>query len=294
MEQEVFEFVFARMENPGPYLTGANGTATGSCPTGINYPAFYDPFPNHRRIRDPAHRLALFRHHRPGHEPPAGTPELRLQLKLPVLLGGYRARVKDAATSYEVEMEYLLGAVREIARFKGPGVECHIDSPGEPLMYRRLPGAGGGLEGDRGSDCHLAPDQWHPARPEIIAALESAGLDRINLSLHALDPRSQRCLPGLTGSISTSSRSPHGRLPEQDRPFDRPGLYPGDQRCRDPETDPVCAGDRGRQTVPAPRHPEVRALPVRQVAQRSESPELVAVLQPEPPAMGEGVRDPET
>ena len=43
------------------------------------------------------------------------------------------------ATSYEVEMEYLLGAVQEIARFKGPGVECHIDSPGEPLMYRRLP-----------------------------------------------------------------------------------------------------------------------------------------------------------
>jgi len=30
-------------------------------------------------------------------------------------------------------------AVREIAQFKGPGVECHIDSPGEPLMYARLP-----------------------------------------------------------------------------------------------------------------------------------------------------------
>ena len=46
---------------------------------------------------------------------------------------------KTRATSYEVEMEYLLGAVQEIARFKGHGVECHIDSPGEPLMYRRLP-----------------------------------------------------------------------------------------------------------------------------------------------------------
>jgi uncharacterized Fe-S cluster-containing radical SAM superfamily enzyme len=43
------------------------------------------------------------------------------------------------ATSYEVEMDYLLEAVEENARFKGPGVECHIDSPGEPLMYRSLP-----------------------------------------------------------------------------------------------------------------------------------------------------------
>jgi len=43
------------------------------------------------------------------------------------------------ATSYEVEMEYLVEAVQEIAGFKGPGVECHIDSPGEPMMYSRLP-----------------------------------------------------------------------------------------------------------------------------------------------------------
>ena len=43
------------------------------------------------------------------------------------------------ATSYEVEMEYLAEAVGEIARFKGTGVECHIDSPGEPVMYPHLP-----------------------------------------------------------------------------------------------------------------------------------------------------------
>ena len=34
------------------------------------------------------------------------------------------------ATSYEVEMEYLVEAVEEIARFKGAGVECHIDLAG--------------------------------------------------------------------------------------------------------------------------------------------------------------------
>ena len=46
---------------------------------------------------------------------------------------------KTRATSYEVDLEYLLSAVEEIAPFKGAGVECHIDSPGEPLMYSRLP-----------------------------------------------------------------------------------------------------------------------------------------------------------
>ena len=28
--------------------------------------------------------------------------------------------------------------VREIAHFKGPGVECHIDSPGEPMIYPQI------------------------------------------------------------------------------------------------------------------------------------------------------------
>ena len=40
VEQEVFEFIFARMENPVPYLTGANGRGAGSCPAENNYPAF--------------------------------------------------------------------------------------------------------------------------------------------------------------------------------------------------------------------------------------------------------------
>jgi uncharacterized Fe-S cluster-containing radical SAM superfamily enzyme len=104
---------------------------------------------------------------------------------------------KTRATSYEVEMEYLLGAVQEIARFKGPGVECHIDSPGEPLMYRRLPDLVAALRKIPEVTAISLQTNGTLLDGERIAALESAGLDRINLSLHALDPALARDLAGV-------------------------------------------------------------------------------------------------
>ncbi len=104
---------------------------------------------------------------------------------------------KTRATSYEVEMEYLLGAVREIAGFKGDGVECHIDSPGEPLMYRRLPELVAALREIKEVTAISLQTNGTLLDTKIIAALESAGLDRINLSLHALDPVIAKMLAGI-------------------------------------------------------------------------------------------------
>jgi uncharacterized protein len=101
------------------------------------------------------------------------------------------------ATSYEVEMEYLLGAVEEIARFKGDGVECHIDSPGEPLMYLRLPELVAALRRTECVGTISLQTNGTLLDAAKIAALESAGLDRINLSLHALDPATARTLAGV-------------------------------------------------------------------------------------------------
>ena len=101
------------------------------------------------------------------------------------------------ATSYEVEMEYLLGAVQEIARFKGPGVECHIDSPGEPLMYHRLPELVAALRETREVTAISLQTNGTHLDTRTIEALESAGLDRINLSLHALDPAIAKELAGV-------------------------------------------------------------------------------------------------
>jgi uncharacterized Fe-S cluster-containing radical SAM superfamily enzyme len=101
------------------------------------------------------------------------------------------------ATSYEVEMEYLVDAVQEVARFKGEGVECHIDSPGEPLMYRKLPELIAALNDiDEVSVVSLQTNGTLLDR-EMIDALEKAGLDRINLSLHALDSSIAKMLAGV-------------------------------------------------------------------------------------------------
>jgi uncharacterized Fe-S cluster-containing radical SAM superfamily enzyme len=115
------------------------------------------------------------------------------------------------ATSYEVEMEYLLGAVQEVVRFKGPGVECHIDSPGEPLMYRRLPELVAALKEIDEVTAISLQTNGTLLDEKTIAALESAGLDRINLSLHALDPAIARMLAGMDwfdiGRLTASARA---------------------------------------------------------------------------------------
>jgi len=101
------------------------------------------------------------------------------------------------ATSYEVEMAYLAEAVKEISQFKGPGVECHIDSPGEPVMYPYLPELIAALRQIDEVSVISLQTNGTLLTPAKIAALEGAGLDRINLSLHALDPAIAQLLAGV-------------------------------------------------------------------------------------------------
>jgi uncharacterized Fe-S cluster-containing radical SAM superfamily enzyme len=101
------------------------------------------------------------------------------------------------ATSYEVELEYLLEAVQEIAQFKGAGVECHIDSPGEPVMYSRLPDLIAEVRQIHEVSTISLQTNGTLLNDAKIAALEAAGLDRINLSLHALDPAIAQSLAGV-------------------------------------------------------------------------------------------------
>jgi len=104
---------------------------------------------------------------------------------------------KTRATSYEVELDYLLSAVEEIAPFKGTGVECHIDSPGEPLMYARLPELVAALKAIDAVSTVSLQTNGTLLDERKIAALADAGLDRMNLSLHALDPALARELAGV-------------------------------------------------------------------------------------------------
>lgn len=104
---------------------------------------------------------------------------------------------RTRAASYEVERQYLVDYVREMARFKGPGVECHIDSPGEPMLYAQIAELVADLKAIPEVSSVSLQTNGTLLSGRMIGALESAGLDRINLSLHALDPAIARDLAGV-------------------------------------------------------------------------------------------------
>lgn len=103
---------------------------------------------------------------------------------------------RTRVTEYTVEVEFLLEAVREAARFKGEGVEAHIDSPGEPMLYRDIVTLVRGLKGIPEVKTVSMQTNGTLLSERAISALEGAGLDRINLSIHALEPELARRLSG--------------------------------------------------------------------------------------------------
>jgi uncharacterized Fe-S cluster-containing radical SAM superfamily enzyme len=98
--------------------------------------------------------------------------------------------------SYEVERPYLVDYVKEIVQFKGRGVECHIDSPGEPMLYPEIAALIADLREIKDVSVISLQTNGTLLNDRTIAALEAAGLDRINLSLHAIDPAIARNLAG--------------------------------------------------------------------------------------------------
>ena len=100
-------------------------------------------------------------------------------------------------STYEVERDYLVRWVKQVAGFKGEGVECHIDSPGEPLLYPEIIPLVEDLKNIPEVKVVSMQSNGTLLSPERIRGLESAGLDRLNLSLHALDPVLARTLAGV-------------------------------------------------------------------------------------------------
>jgi uncharacterized Fe-S cluster-containing radical SAM superfamily enzyme len=88
-------------------------------------------------------------------------------------------------------------AVEEIAPFKGPGVECHIDSCGEPMLYPKIVDLVSELKGIKEVSVVSMQSNGTILDEERIKALEEAGLDRINLSIHALLPELAISLAGV-------------------------------------------------------------------------------------------------
>ncbi|MDD1672848.1 MAG: radical SAM protein [Methanomicrobiales archaeon] len=104
---------------------------------------------------------------------------------------------RTRASRYEVESEYLLSELQKISAFKGEGVECHIDSPGEPLLYPTLSSLVQAMKQIPQVQVVSIQTNGTLLTAELVRSLEKAGLDRINLSLHALDPDLSRRLAGV-------------------------------------------------------------------------------------------------
>ena len=103
---------------------------------------------------------------------------------------------KSRVTDYQVELDYLMEAVEEIAPFKGPGVECHIDSPGEPMLYPDIVELVRRLKQIKEVSVVSMQSNGSLLSEKKIEQLEEAGLDRINLSIHSLDPEKAAYLAG--------------------------------------------------------------------------------------------------
>jgi len=106
---------------------------------------------------------------------------------------------KSRVTDYQVELDYLMEAVEEIAPFKGPGVECHIDSTGEPMLYPEIAPLVRQLKAIDEVSVVSMQSNGTLLDEERIRALEEAGLDRINLSIHSLQPEKAAYLAGSPG-----------------------------------------------------------------------------------------------
>ncbi|MBW3003452.1 radical SAM protein [Candidatus Woesearchaeota archaeon] len=99
--------------------------------------------------------------------------------------------------NYEVEVGYLLGWVKEVCAFKGPGVEANIDSVGEATCYKNLLGLVKGLKKIKEvSFISMQTNACFLSR-NMVDDLVKAGLGRINLSIHALDKDKARLLAGV-------------------------------------------------------------------------------------------------
>jgi len=86
--------------------------------------------------------------------------------------------------------------VEEIAPFKGPGVECHIDSPGEPMLYPDIVELVRRLKQIKEVTVVSMQSNGSLLSEKKIEQLEEAGLDRINFSIHSLEREKAAYLAG--------------------------------------------------------------------------------------------------
>lgn len=89
---------------------------------------------------------------------------------------------------FVVRRDALVEALRAVVRYKGDGVEVHIDGMGEPAVYNELVDLVQDVKSIRGVSVVSMQSRMFTLTERKIEELAEAGLDRINLSLDAVEP----------------------------------------------------------------------------------------------------------
>ena len=97
---------------------------------------------------------------------------------------------------YVVDIDYLMKWFDEVARIKGKGLEAHLDGQGEPLIYPFRVELVQALREHPNVSVISMQSNGTLLTDKLIEELAEAGLDRVNLSLHSLDPDKAKMLMG--------------------------------------------------------------------------------------------------
>lgn len=101
-------------------------------------------------------------------------------------------------TNYIVDINYLFEETKKIAELKGKGVIIFLDSVGEPMSHPNFIELGGKLKTIEEVEEVVVITNGTFLSKEKIEKLKEYGLDRINVSLHSIDPERSKKLFGMT------------------------------------------------------------------------------------------------
>ncbi|MBI2541879.1 radical SAM protein [Candidatus Woesearchaeota archaeon] len=107
--------------------------------------------------------------------------------------GPYSRRKAD----FVVEKDYLVGEFRKLVEFKGgSNIDAHINSQGEPMLYSDMVELVRDIMEVKRVKRSSIDTNGLLLTKQLVDELAEAGLTRINLSLHALEPKKAAQLAG--------------------------------------------------------------------------------------------------
>ncbi|WP_297536282.1 radical SAM protein [Thermococcus sp.] len=98
---------------------------------------------------------------------------------------------------YVVDVDYLMKWFDDIARIKGKDLEAHLDGQGEPLIYPFRVELVQALREHPNVSVISMQSNGTLLNDKLVEELAEAGLDRVNLSIHSLDPDKAKMLMGM-------------------------------------------------------------------------------------------------